>query len=51
MTMMLTEYAETRDLDKVLVSNPEGGCLEDLGIDGRIMLEWISRKKDGRMWT
>jgi hypothetical protein len=29
-----------------VVSNPEGGCLEDLGIDGRIMLEWILRKKD-----
>jgi hypothetical protein len=33
------------------VRKPEGGYLEDLGIDGRIMLERISKKKDERMWT
>jgi len=51
MMTVTTGYVETRDLDKVLVSIPEGDCLEDLGIDGRIMLQFILRKKDERIWT
>jgi hypothetical protein len=23
---------------------------EDLGVDGKIILEWILEKKDGKMW-
>jgi hypothetical protein len=29
----------------------EGDCFENLGIDWRIILEWVLRKHDGRMWT
>ena len=27
------------------------GHLEDLGVDGRIILEWMSQKSSGRAWT
>jgi hypothetical protein len=37
---------------KVLFRNPKGrDCLEDLGIDGKVMLEWILGKWGGKVWT
>jgi hypothetical protein len=36
----------------VLVGKPEGkNHSEDLGVDGRIILEWILGKLGGRIWT
>jgi len=29
----------------------EGDCLEDHGIDGRIILMWILKKYEGWVWT
>jgi hypothetical protein len=37
---------------RVLVGNHEGKRpLEDIGVDGRIVLKWIFRKWDGEAWT
>jgi hypothetical protein len=41
-----------RSIYKTLVWKLKGrDHLEDLGVDGRIMLEWILNKYIGRMWT
>ena len=43
---------EGRGVHKVLVGKPEGkNHLGDPGVDGRIILRWIFRKWDVRIWT
>jgi hypothetical protein len=34
-----------------LVRKPEKDCLEDIGLDEKIMLKWFLKKQDGRPWT
>jgi hypothetical protein len=37
---------------KILSENVmERGHLEDISVDGKIILEWISDKSDEKMWT
>jgi len=43
---------EERCIHGVLLGKPEGkNHLEDPGVDGRIILRWIFRKWDVRLWT
>jgi len=43
---------DRRGVYRVLVGNlREGDHLEDPGVDGRIILRWIFRKLDVRIWT
>jgi hypothetical protein len=46
-------YSTRGEEDKciVLVGNPEGNChLVELGVDERIIAEFILSKQDGRVW-
>jgi hypothetical protein len=43
---------EVRKIQKILVGKSEcKRSLEDLGVDGKIILEWILKKWVRRMWT
>ena len=45
-------YGESRGVYRVFVVKPEGkNHLEDPGVDGRIILSWIFRKWDVKLWT
>jgi hypothetical protein len=34
-----------------LENRKDGNHLEDLGLDGKIILEWILEKYSGKLWT
>jgi len=48
----VAHLGERRVLYRVLVGKPEErDCLEEPGIDGKIILRWIFRKWDVGIWT
>ena len=50
--MACSTYGESRGVYRVLVRKPEGkNHLEDQGVDGRIILRWIFRKWNVRVWA
>jgi len=43
---------EMRNSYKILVGKPERkDYFEELGVDGKIILEWVFGKKVGKFWT
>jgi len=45
-------YGERRGLYSVLVGKPDGRRpMEDPGVDERIILRWIFRKRDVGLWS
>ena len=48
----VARMGEEREVYRVLVRNPgEGEHWGDLGVDGWIILGWISRRRDVGIWT
>jgi hypothetical protein len=40
-----------RNAYNILIGKPKRDHSEDIGIDGKIILEWILGKEGGKVWT
>jgi len=47
----VARMSEERGVYRVLLGKPEGDLWGDLGVDGWIILGWISRRWDVGIWT